>query len=455
MAKRITTAATLTVDVGPSITTNPISQTVTAGNSVTFTAAASANPTATVQWEVSSNGGSTFSIISGAISTTYTFTSNAGENGDEYEAVFTNAVGSASTTAATLTVDFGPSITTNPNSQTVTAGNSVTFTAAASANPTATVQWEVSSNGGSTFSNISGATSTTYSFTSNAGENGDEYEAVFTNSVGSASTTAATLTVDFGPSITTNPNSQTVTAGNSVTFTAAASANPAATVQWEVSSNGGSTFSNISGATSTTYTFTANASENSDEYEAVFTKAVGSASRQPPPSPWTLGHGHHQSKQPDRDGGQQRDIHRRGHRPIRPPRCSGRSAATAAARSAISGATSTSYSFSTTAGENGDEYEAVFTAGVACDHHGRDAHRGLGPTVTTNPSSQTVTAGNRVTFTAAASGNPAPTVQWEVSSNGGSSFTNISGATSTTYSFTTQRRRERRRVQGGLYQQRV
>lgn len=46
------------------------------------------------------------------------------------------------------------------------------------------------------------------------------------------------------------------------------------------------------------------------------------------------------------------------------------------------------------------------------------------PTVLTNPSNQTVTAGDDATFTCAASGNPAPTYQWR--KNG----SNISGATS-------------------------
>ena len=41
------------------------------------------------------------------------------------------------------------------------------------------------------------------------------------------------------------------------------------------------------------------------------------------------------------------------------------------------------------------------------------------PTITTQPNSQTVTTGNSVTFTAAASGVPLPTVQWQVSTNGG------------------------------------
>src|SRR5207249_511626 len=59
------------------------------------------------------------------------------------------------------------------------------------------------------------------------------------------------------------------------------------------------------------------------------------------------------------------------------------------------------------------------------------------PTITTQPANQTVTAGLTATFTAAATGSPTPTVQWQVSTDGGVTFSNISGATSTTMSFTT------------------
>ena len=74
-----------------------------------------------------------------------------------------------------------PTVTTNPSNQTVVAGGTASFTAAASGYPTPTVQWDVSTDGGTTFSPISGATATTYSFTTSAAENGYQYEAVFTN----------------------------------------------------------------------------------------------------------------------------------------------------------------------------------------------------------------------------------------------------------------------------------
>jgi hypothetical protein len=57
----------------------------------------------------------------------------------------------------------------------------------------------------------------------------------------------------------------------------------------------------------------------------------------------------------------------------------------------------------------------------------------VAPAVTAQPSGQAVCANSSgtVTFTAAASGSPTPTMQWQVSTNGGASFINVSGATST------------------------
>ncbi len=341
------TLAAFNIDAALVVTTNPLNQSVAAGDTATFTAAASGSPSPTVQWEVSSDGGATFNPISGATSAIYSFTATADENSYQYEAVFTSAIGSATTAAATLTVQFAPIATTDPTNETVAEGNTATFTAAASGNPAATVQWEVSSDGGATFNPIGGATSAIYSFTATADENNDQYEAVFTNALGNAATTAATLTVQNAPAVTTNPTNQTVGAGVAATFTAAAGGNPAPTVQWEVSSDGGGTFTPINGATSTTYSFTAIAGQNNNQYEAVFTNSVGSAT--------------------------------------------------------------------TTA--------ATLTVQFV-------------PNITTNPTDEAIGAGVTATFTAAAGGNPAPTVQWEVSSDNGATFSPIGGAISTSYSFT-------------------
>ncbi len=279
----------------PSITTQPTNQTVTEGESATFTAAASGSPTPAVQWEVSTNGAAgpfvpvidgtlaDGTLVSGSSTPTLTLSNvSASVSGNVYEAIFNNSAGNATTNTVTLTVKAptAPVITANPSNQTVTVGQNATFTASATGNPTPTVQWQVSSDGGKTFSNISGATNTTLKLTSvTPSMNGNEYQAVFSNSAGSATTSAATLTLPVSsPSISANPASKSVVVGQSVSFTASAIGNPTPTVQWQVSSDGGKTFSNISGATSSTLTLNnVTRSMNGDQYEAVFTNSAGTA----------------------------------------------------------------------------------------------------------------------------------------------------------------------------------
>jgi probable HAF family extracellular repeat protein len=94
-----------------------------------------------------------------------------------------------------------PTITIQPLSQVVTAGFSAVFTAAAAGTPTPTVQWQVSTNGGTTFTNISGATSGTYSIVVALADSGKQFRAVFTNSAGTATTLAATLTATTLPTM--------------------------------------------------------------------------------------------------------------------------------------------------------------------------------------------------------------------------------------------------------------
>jgi hypothetical protein len=88
---------------GPAVTLSPVSQ-VGTGGSVMFIAAASGTPTPTVQWQVSTDGGATFTNIPGATTATLTITPTPSQSGSQYRAVFTNPCGTATTTTATLTV---------------------------------------------------------------------------------------------------------------------------------------------------------------------------------------------------------------------------------------------------------------------------------------------------------------------------------------------------------------
>lgn len=103
--------------------------------------------------------------------------------------------GTINGTSTSILVAAALTITGNPANQSVNAGQTATFTASATGTPSPTVQWQLSTDGGGTFNNVAGATSTTLSFTTTAGQNGNQFRAVFTSGANTANTSAATLTV--------------------------------------------------------------------------------------------------------------------------------------------------------------------------------------------------------------------------------------------------------------------
>jgi hypothetical protein len=436
-------AATLTVDAAPLVTTNPASKGVVAGEGATFTAAASGTPAPTVQWQVSTNFGSTWTndtTDSGNATGTLTIVSTTvAENGQEYRAVFTNTAGAATSAPATLTVSGAPVVTINPTSKSVVAGEDATFIAAASGAPTPTVRWQVSTDGGSVWTAVSGAATDTLTVASTTvSESGREYRAVFKNTAGTATSTAATLTVaekTIAPVVTTNPAGKSVVAGEDATFMAAASGIPTPTVQWQVSTDGGSTFSDDttdSGNTAGTLMVVATTvAESGYKYRAVFTNTAGTATSTA--ATLTVNVAPVVTTNPTSKSvvaGEDATFM---------AAASGTPAPTVQWQVSTNGgsawtndttdsgrATGTLTVAGTTVAISGHEYRAVFknTAGTATSTAATltVAEKTIAPVVTTNPAGKSVTAGKGAVFVAAASGIPTPTVQWQVSTDGGSTF---------------------------------
>jgi len=172
-----------------------------------------------------------------------------------------------------------PSITTPPASQTVTEGDNVTFSVVASGDAPLSYQWR---KGGSPLSdggNISGATTATLSLSGVALSDAGSYDVVVTNSVSSATSAAATLTVNppvIPPSITTQPSPQSVPVGGTAAFSVVASGTAPLSYQWRKSGSPLSDGGNISGATTATLTLTNVSSADAANYDVVVTNAADS-----------------------------------------------------------------------------------------------------------------------------------------------------------------------------------
>jgi hypothetical protein len=246
----------------PVITTQPASQTVAAGGSVTFTVGASGTPAPTFQWQ---KGGAN---IPGATGTTFTLNNVTTADAATYTAVATNSAGSATSNSAVLTVtstSVAPFITAQPSGQTVAMGASVTFVVAASGTPAPTYQWQ--KNGAV----IAGSTDPTFTLNGVTSADDATYTAVATNNAGSATSNGAVLTVTSPPVITTQPASQTVAAGANVIFTVAASGTPTPAYHWQ--KNGAA----ISGATGVTLALSSVTTADAATYTAVATNSAGTA----------------------------------------------------------------------------------------------------------------------------------------------------------------------------------
>ena len=114
----------------PAITQHPANRTVSIGQSASFTVAASGAPPLSYQWQ---RGGTP---ISGATSATYVLpTTTLSDNGAQFRAVVTNASGTATSNAATLTVVANqppvPTIITPASGALYSAGTTLAYSGSA------------------------------------------------------------------------------------------------------------------------------------------------------------------------------------------------------------------------------------------------------------------------------------------------------------------------------------
>jgi hypothetical protein len=272
----------------PTLLLNPGSTMVPVGQMAAFSAAAIGAPTPTLQWQRQAVG--TASFVNLAEGSTYSGTTTgtlvvsgvtAAMAGDQFRLVAMNALGTVTSGAASLNgsgsgsmtnsgtgvAGFAPTILLNPGSTMVSAGQTATFSAAATGAPTPTLQWQRQAVGTASFVNL--AEGSTYSGTTTgtlvvtgvtAAMAGDQFRLVAMNASGTVTSGAASLNgsgpgsstnsgtgvAGFAPTILLNPGSTVVSAGQTATFSAAATGAPTPTLQWQRQAVGTVGFVNLS-----------------------------------------------------------------------------------------------------------------------------------------------------------------------------------------------------------------
>ncbi len=246
-------AATLTVIDPPVLTLHPISQIKNAGQSVTFSAAASGTDVS-FQWSKNGNVLVSGGNVSGATTATLIIANLLSADAGSYTVVAVNSAGSDSSEAASLVVN-DPIITSQPVAQRVNPGASTSFSVSAFGTEVLTYQWKKEGeplvNGGK----ISGANTTTLSISDVQAADLAGYSVTVSSEAGGSVTSSnALLEFTTPPTITTHPQSGAFALGGTATFSVIATGDGPFVYQWKKGGvnlvNGG----RISGATSQTLT---------------------------------------------------------------------------------------------------------------------------------------------------------------------------------------------------------
>lgn len=239
-----TLTATSGVITPPSISGQPVSVTISSGNTATFVVTATGT-SPSYQWYAGASG-STTNPVAGA--TGSSFTTPALTNTTSYWVRVSNTAGTVDSTTATATVITPPAITEQPVSVSIQNGGTATFSVSATGS-SPSYQWYAGISGVTT-SPVAGANSSTYTTPALGGS--ASYWVRVSNAAGTQDSNTATATVISPPSITGQPASTTIANGNSAVFSVSATGS-GLSYQWFAGSSG-NTSNPIAGASAATYT---------------------------------------------------------------------------------------------------------------------------------------------------------------------------------------------------------
>src|SRR5688572_22621346 len=188
------------------ITTQPQSQTVLEGATVTFSVVAAGGHPITYQWR---RNGTPITFATNSMFQLFNVTTNDFAN---YSVLVRNALGELASSNAALQVNVPISILEQPQSQEVGVGDNVNFRVVARGTAPLRYQWR--RNGVDIF----GGMSSTLLIPNVQPEDAGNYTVVITNNFSAVTSRVAVLTVQVPPTIVQQPQSITVPAGSSATF---------------------------------------------------------------------------------------------------------------------------------------------------------------------------------------------------------------------------------------------
>jgi hypothetical protein len=271
----VSNTANLVINADPSIAVQPVGDTICAGGTQNISVTATNGVALTYQWQYD-NGGTWENVtVASPSGATYTGETTATLTTDgittvgnhDYRVIITDATSGCNTiisNTATLIINYDPTIVTEPVGNTICAGGTQTISVVASDGVTLNYQWQYD-NGG-TWENVTanspadatytGATMATLTASGISAVGSHDYRVIVSDATSGCNTTnsaVATLTINPGPSIATQPIGDTICTEGTHNFLVIPSGGVALTYQWQYD-NGG-TWENVTAAAPTGATY--------------------------------------------------------------------------------------------------------------------------------------------------------------------------------------------------------
>jgi hypothetical protein len=289
-----TTSANLTLNItavvstAPAITAQPASLVVSQGQTASFSVTATGTAPLTYFWFKGATP------MTNGPNPALTIANAQPADAGTYSVIVSNSVSTIPSSGATLTVNVlstAPAITSQPANQSIITGQTATFSVVATGTTPLNYYWR---KGALVVTN-----STVPSFTIANAQLTDagSYSVIVSNSLGTATSSSATLTVSTvaaTPAITTQPTNQLVFQGQNAFLSVAASGTGPLTYQWRKNGARLTDTTHLIGTQSNLFAIVNALTNDSGRYSVVITNSAGSVTSQVAtltvtnPLTWTL-----------------------------------------------------------------------------------------------------------------------------------------------------------------------
>jgi hypothetical protein len=275
------TTANLTINISPgvviappAITGQPSSLVVTQGQPAAFSVTATGTTPLTYFWR---KGGSP---ITNGPNPSLIIPNTQPADAGTYSVIVSNSAGTVTSSNATLTVvalPTAPTITTQPGNLSVLVGQTATFNVTATGTAPLRYLWFK----GATI--LTNSANSSFAIANAQIADAGTYSVIVSNSIGTATSSNATLTVNavgVAPAITVQPTNQSVYQGNNVFLFVGATGTGPLSYQWRKNGVNLANSAHLSGAQSNLFTINSALTTDSGRYSVVITNNAGSITSQ-------------------------------------------------------------------------------------------------------------------------------------------------------------------------------